>query len=120
MNCRIVTRAFILAAALLMAIGGAQAFDDSKYPNLKGQWDRFVVRGLAGQPSFDQTKGWGALQGAPLTPEYQAIFEENVRDQDAGGLGLGSDHARCVAAGMPFMMVAFRPRRSARGRHRGR
>ena len=98
-----------VAAALLMTIGGAEAFDDSKYPNLKGQWDRFVVRGLPGQPSHDQTKGWGALQGAPLTPEYQAIFEENVKEQDAGGLGLGSDHARCVAAGMPFMMVAFRP-----------
>ena len=109
MNCQSVTRASIFAAALLMAIGSAQAFDDSKYPNLKGQWDRFVVRGLPGQPSHDQTKGWGALQGAPLTPEYQAIFEENVREQDAGGLGLGADHARCVAAGMPFMMVAFRP-----------
>jgi hypothetical protein len=109
MNCQSVTRAFILAAALLMAIGSAQAFDDSKYPNLKGQWERFVVRGLPGQPSHDQTKGWGELQGAPLTPEYQAIFEENVKEQDAGGLGLGSDHARCVAAGMPFMMVAFRP-----------
>jgi hypothetical protein len=93
----------------MMAIGSAQAFDDSKYPNLKGQWERFAVRGLPGQPSFDQTKGWGELQGAPLTPEYQAIFEENVRDQDSGGLGLGADHARCVAAGMPFMMVAFRP-----------
>jgi hypothetical protein len=109
MHCRSVIQTIVLAAALLMAIGSAQAFDDSKYPNLKGQWERFVVRGLPGQPSHDQTKGWGALQGAPLTTEYQAIFEENVREQDAGGLGLGADHARCVAAGMPFMMVAFRP-----------
>jgi hypothetical protein len=109
MHCRRVARAAVLALTLLMAIGGAEAFDDSKYPNLKGQWERFVVRGVPGQPSFDQTKGWGALQEAPLTPEYQAIFEENVREQDAGGLGLGADHARCVAAGMPFMMVAFRP-----------
>jgi hypothetical protein len=109
MHCRSVIHTIVLAAALLTAFGSAQAFDDSKYPNLKGQWDRFVVRGLPGQPSHDQTKGWGELQGAPLTPEYQAIFEENVKNQDAGGLGLGSDHARCVAAGMPFMMVAFRP-----------
>jgi len=109
MHCRSVIRTIVLATALMVAIGSAQAFDDSKYPNLKGQWERFVVRGVPGQPSFDQTKGWGALQGAPLTPEYQAIFEENVREQDAGGLGLGADHARCVAAGMPFMMVAFRP-----------
>ena len=109
MHCRSVIRTIVLAAALLMAIGSVQAFDDSKYPNLKGQWERFVVRGVPGQPSHDQTKGWGELQGAPLTPEYQKIFEENVKEQDAGGLGLGADHARCVAAGMPFMMVAFRP-----------
>jgi hypothetical protein len=98
-----------IAAALLMTIVGARAHDESKYPNLKGQWDRKVFPGVRGQPSFDQTKGWGDLQGAPLTPEYQKIYEENVKDQDAGGLGLGADHARCVAAGMPFMMVAFRP-----------
>jgi hypothetical protein len=109
MHCASVIHTIGLAGALLMTIGSAQAFDDSKYPNLKGQWERFVVRGVPGQPSFDQTKGWGALQGAPLTPEYQAIFEANVKEQDAGGLGLGADHARCVAAGMPFMMVAFRP-----------
>ena len=101
--------AIVQAVALLTTIGGAQAFDDAKYPNLKGQWERFVVRGLPGQPSFDQTKGWGHFQQAPLTPEYQAIFEANLAEQAAGGLGLGSDHARCVAAGMPFMMVAFRP-----------
>ena len=97
------------AAALLATIGGAQAFDETRYPNLKGQWERFVVRGVTGQPSFNQTKGWGKLQQAPLTPEYQTIFEENVKEQEAGGLGLGVDHARCSAAGMPFMMVAFRP-----------
>src|SRR5256885_8698699 len=109
MHCRSLIHIVGLAAALLMGIGSTQAFDDSKYPNLKGQWERFVVRGVPGQPSFDQTKGWGALQGAPLTPEYQAIFEENVREQDAGGLGLGADPARCVAAGMAVMMVGFRP-----------
>jgi hypothetical protein len=98
-----------LGTALLISMNGAQAHDENKYPNLKGQWDRFTVRGLVGQPAFDQTKGWGEHQQAPLTPEYQARFEENVKDQEAGGLGLGVHHARCVAAGMPFMMVAFRP-----------
>jgi hypothetical protein len=97
------------AAALLMTVGGAQAFDDAKYPDLKGQWDRFAVDGLAGQPSFDQTKPWGRGQQAPLTPEYQAIFAASVADQIGGGHGNARDHARCVAAGMPFMMVAFRP-----------
>jgi hypothetical protein len=109
MHCRSLIHTIGLAAALLTMIGSAQAFDDSKYPNLKGQWDRFIVRGLPGQASFDQTKGWGHYQEAPLTPEYQKIFEDNLKDQEAGGLGLGVDHARCVAAGMPFMMIAFRP-----------
>src|SRR5436190_24268867 len=101
MIARVLIAAIALAASMLAPQFAAQAHDEAKYPNLKGQWDRFIVRGLPGQPSFDQTKGWGELQGAPLTPEYQAIFEENVKDQEAGGLGAGADHARCVAAGMP-------------------
>ena len=109
MHCRIPILTVALAATLLTFTGSARAHDETKYPNLTGQWDRFVVPGVIGQPSFDQTKGWGDHQQAPLTPEYQAIFEANVRDQEAGGLGAGADHARCVAAGMPFMMVAFRP-----------
>jgi hypothetical protein len=45
------------AAAILTTFGSAQAFDDTKYPDLKGQWDRFIVRGINGQ--FDQTKPLG-------------------------------------------------------------
>jgi len=66
----------VLPVALLMTIGGAQAHDEAKYPNLKDLWSRFVVPGLPGQPSFDQTKPWGKGQQAPLTPEYQAILGE--------------------------------------------
>jgi hypothetical protein len=94
---------------LLSTIGGAQAFDETKYPNLKGQWTRFIVRGVPGPPSFDQTKGNGLAQRAPLTPEYQKILEESVADQRAGGQGNNTEHSRCVAAGMPWMMIAFRP-----------
>jgi hypothetical protein len=99
----------IALAALSVSTASAQIFDYSKYPNLKGHWDRFVVPGLPGQPSFDQTKPWGLGQQAPLTPEYQAILKASIADQENGGLGDGVDHTRCVAAGMPFMMVAFRP-----------
>ena len=95
------------ALALLTTLCGAQAFDGTKYPNLKGQWDRFIVRGVNGQ--HDQTKPQGHGQQAPLTPEYQAIFEANLADQARGGPGTTLQHARCSAAGMPFMMVAFRP-----------
>jgi hypothetical protein len=94
---------------LLLTIDAAQAFDESKYPNLKGQWNRFVVRGVNGPPSFDQTKGNGLAQKAPLTPEYQKILEDSIADQRAGGQGNNVDHARCVAAGMPWMMIGFRP-----------
>ena len=109
MTSRLSTRTLARAAALLLTVGGAQAFDDAKYPQLKGQWDRFVVEGVGGQPSFDQTKSWGRGQQAPLTPEYQAILDASIADQEQGGQGNNVDHARCVAAGMPFMMVAFRP-----------
>jgi hypothetical protein len=95
--------------ALFATSGRAHAFDDAKYPDLKGQWNRFVVPGLAGQPSFDQTKGWGRAQKAPLTPEYQAILDASIADQAKGGLGNNVEHSMCVAAGMPFMMIAFRP-----------
>jgi len=99
----------IALAALSSATAGAQIVDFSKYPNLKGQWNRFIVRGLPGQPSFDQTKPWGFGQGAPLTPEAKAIEEASMADQADGGLGNSVEHARCSAAGMPFMMVAFHP-----------
>ena len=101
-------RAIAQAAALLTTLSGAQAFDDAKYPNLKGQWDRFPIP-VPGQPSFDQTKGWGRLQEAPLIPEYQKILEDSLADQEAGGHGNNVDHAKCGVSGMPWMMVAFRP-----------
>ena len=69
MLCRLTAGAVTLAA-VIASIAHAQIVDFSKYPNLKGQWTRFVVRGLGGQASFDQTKPWGFGQEAPLTPEY--------------------------------------------------
>jgi len=95
-------------AALAMPIGSVQASNDMKYPDWKGQWGRFAVRGLPGQPSFDQTKGWGPFQQAPLTAEYQKVLEESMADQEKGGLGNYST-ARCLPGGMPRMMVAFEP-----------
>src|SRR5579863_5077343 len=102
-------RTTALTAALLTAMSGARAFDDTKYPDLNGQWNRYEVPGVAGQPSFDQTKGWGKAQQAPLTGEYQAILDASIADQAQGGLGNNVEHSMCGAAGMPFMMVAFRP-----------
>jgi len=61
---------------LLLAAGSTQAFEESKYPDLKGQWRRAERGDIAG--------GFGGLryaaskppllgQEAPLTPEYQAL-----------------------------------------------
>jgi len=107
MRCRSLIGAIVVAA--LMIPIGAQAADDAKYPDWKGAWARFVVRGLGGQPSFDQTKPWGFGQEAPLTAEYRKVLEASLADQAKGGQGNFVGHARCLPAGMPLMMIAFRP-----------
>jgi hypothetical protein len=103
----ITTIAVALAVASATAGSPAQAAEDMRYPDWKGQWTRFAVR-LPTQPSHDQTKPWGFGQQAPLTPEYEAVLRESLADQARGGLGnfpttLGR------AAGMPNMMMAFGP-----------
>jgi hypothetical protein len=99
----------LLASALIATIGGASAADDAKYPDLHGGWQRFVIRSLGGQPSFDQTRPWGFGQQAPLTADYRKVLEQSLADQAKGGQGNFIGHAQCLPAGMPFMMVATRP-----------
>src|ERR1700686_4389754 len=98
----------IALAALLVSSARAQIFDYSKYPNLKGRWNRFIVSGVTGQPSFDQTKPWGFGQEAPLTPEYKAVLEASLADQAKGGSG-NYGGAACLTYGMPMMMQGFTP-----------
>jgi hypothetical protein len=102
------TGAMAVATILCAASCGAVAFDDAKYPDLRGQW--IGVRGTAGggQPSFDPTRRWGTTQDAPLTPEYRAIFEDNLADQHAGGQGTNAT-STCLAPGMPMVMNAHSP-----------
>jgi len=100
--------ALALAAAMLMPLGGAAAFDDGRYPDLSGQWHRLPPPGVRGQPSFDPTKPWGRGQQAPLTPEYQAIYEANVKDQALGGQGTDPTYT-CLSPGMPRVMTTFVP-----------
>ena len=97
-----------VALAMLAVTSSGVAADAPKYPDWRGQWLRFAVRGLPGQPSHDQTKAWGRGQEAPLTPEYQAILEASIADQAQGGLGNFPTTAG-RAAGMPHMMMAFIP-----------
>jgi hypothetical protein len=100
--------ALALIVGLAATFAGAFAFDESKYPDLKGQWSRVRFPGIAGQPSFDQTKSAGAGQQAPLTVEYQAIFEANLKDQAAGGQGTDPT-STCLSPGMPRIMTAYEP-----------
>src|SRR4029077_4211428 len=82
----------------MSAAPAAQAFDDAKYPNLKGQWNRI------GSPRWDQQDRTG--ERAPLIPEYQAIHAANLADQHAGGQGTDPTYM-CLAPGMPRAMVAY-------------
>src|SRR5207244_3085502 len=72
-----------LCAVFMLSAIGARAFDDTIYPDWKGQW-----RPIGGPMRFDPGKPWGPGQEAPLTAEYQAIFQANLADQAAGGQGL--------------------------------
>ena len=84
-------------AALLMTVAGAAAFDESKYPDLKGSWNR------AGSTRWVQPG-----DKAPLTPEYQKIFDWNTADQKAGGHGWEASWM-CLPPGMPRIMNAYEP-----------
>ena len=106
MRFRHLTCVAALAAALLTPIG-AQAFDDAKYPDLKGQWRRVAVpSGRYPGVQYDPHKPAGPGQQAPLTPEYQAIFEANLADQELGGQA-GDPTFRCLSPGMPRVMGPY-------------
>ena len=77
-----------LAAVLLLTAGSAQAFDESKYPDWKGQWRRAEP----GPPRYDPSKpGTGFRQEAPLTEEYKAVLEASLADQKDGATLDGHD-----------------------------
>jgi hypothetical protein len=84
--------------ALLVTPVAAQVVDFGKYPDLKGQWSR------VGNPN-----NWRQLAGpAPLTPEYQKVFEGIQADLKAGGPG-NWPSTFCVPQGMPAMMSLYDP-----------
>ena len=85
-------------AALSMTPSRARAADDSKYPDWKGQWTR------VGNPNWTQPGG----PKAPLTPEYQKVYEANRADLAAGGVG-DVPSTFCIPQGMPMMMNIYDP-----------
>ncbi|MEA2988296.1 MAG: hypothetical protein QOG83_1007 [Alphaproteobacteria bacterium] len=97
--------AIALLATLAAGLHGARAFDESKYPAWKGQW----LRAGSGQGApWDPSKPGGLAQQAPLTPEYQALYEANLKDQAAGGQGADPSF-RCIPVAMPRVMIAVQP-----------
>src|SRR5262245_46429195 len=96
--------ALTLAVGLCAPIFGAQAHDESKYPNFGGQWKR--PPGIGNQ--FDQTKAPREAQRVEFTPEYQKVFEENLKDQALGGQGTDPTF-QCIPDGMPRAMNVIFP-----------
>src|SRR3954471_13510816 len=88
----------ITFATVALSAASAPAHAESKYPAGAGQG----TRTLAVNPRYDQTKPIRQQQ-APLKPEYQAMFEASIKDQDAGGHGLDMGY-KCIPQGMPRMM----------------
>ncbi len=106
MPCRSSIGVIALAAALAMTASGALALDETKYPDWSGQWLK-PSQEARGNP-WDQTKPWGLRQEAPLTPEYQAIFEASIAQQARGGQGENTRYS-CSPAGMPRIMTGVGP-----------
>ena len=93
-----------LAAAVIAGPAAAQQpLDQSKYPALAGQWQRVGPLGV-----FDSTKPPARGQQAPLTPEYQAIFEANLAEVAKGGFGDDPVYT-CIPEGMPRAMNLVLP-----------
>jgi hypothetical protein len=91
-----------LVAALALTVTGAHSYDDATYPDLKGAWAR-----VAGA-QWDPAKPVGLRQEAPLTAEYQAIYEANLKEQASGGQAYNIQ-VRCFPGGMPRVMLAYYP-----------
>jgi hypothetical protein len=98
---RTATGSLALMAVLTLSTGGGFAFDEAKYPNLKGQWDRI------GPPRYDQANR-DYEKAAPLTPEALAVYRDNLKDMAAGGQGTDPTYT-CLSPGMPRSMNVYEP-----------
>jgi hypothetical protein len=94
-------RSIAVAVLVLAAAGtGAAAQNVATYPDWSGHW-----RG-APTTQWDPSKPFGLGQQAPLTREYQAIFEASLADQAAGGQG-NNLRWTCQPSGMPRTMTVL-------------
>ena len=98
---RCLIRAVTLVAALGATIAGARAHDESKYPDLKGQW---VRADDSPEAPWDPTRPPGRGQQPPLTPEYRALFESALAKRAEG-----FNPTSCIPPGMPRSMIVYEP-----------
>jgi len=99
MSYRSPSASLFTIAALCLTAAVAQAFEDAKFPDWKGQWVR------VGDGRWDTSKPRLGQQ-APLTPEYQAFLQWSITDQRNGGHGNDLMY-KCYPPGMPRMMLAY-------------
>jgi hypothetical protein len=102
MLCRM-SLAAVAFVASCMACTVAQAHDETIYPDWNGQWRRPPGVGNQWDTSKPPRKG-----EAPLTAEYQAIYEANLKDQAEGGQGTDPTFT-CIPDGMPRAMNVIFP-----------
>jgi hypothetical protein len=107
MFCAMTVRRVAAVLAALAATNvafAAWAFDEAKYPDWRGQWRRPQGTGI----QWDPSKPLGPPQQAPLTQEYQAVFEASLVDQKNGGQGRDPTFT-CIPPGIPRAMTVVFP-----------
>ena len=91
-----------LLSLLCLALGSARAEEAKINPAFAGMWNR------ASKPStWDVSKPAGPGQQAPLKPEYQKIYADNLAKQKTGEYF--DPQAACKPTGMPRMMTIYDP-----------
>ena len=93
----------VVAVAVLLCLSAAASAQEARtYGAFEGMWDRGSPLG-----SWDPTKPPGRGQQAPLTPEYQAVYEANIA-KDKAGLVFDPKFT-CGPVGMPRVMNMNQP-----------
>ncbi len=95
-------------AAVLVTASIQVSAQAQQYPDFESQWRNPAAERGDHSDAWDPTKPAGLAQQAPLTPEYQAVFEASLADQAAGGRG-NNHQAACVLDGMPRLMSLTAP-----------
>ena len=94
--------ALATALSVLSVAVAAKAQEAKRYPDWNTLWDRGSPPGV-----WDPSKPPGPGQQAPLTAEYQKVYEENLAKMKSGA---NYDiKETCGPVGMPRLMTAYEP-----------